>query len=167
MSLPSLSGTGRLTHPPELRYTGSGVAVLSVSLAFNSRRKDQTTGEWTDGDTFFVRGTAFKQLAESAIETLDKGMEVVVTGRLKTDQWEDKQDGSKRSAPSLLIDSIGPNLAFATAKVNKVSRGGSYADGSAVRPTGTGGVQTEADNPWGAAPPAPAGVGGQDDEPPF
>lgn len=162
MSLPNLSGTGRLTHPPELRYSATGTAILSVSLAFNSRRKDQD-GNWVDGDTFFVRGTAFKQLAESAIETLEKGMEVVVSGRLKTDQWEDRQSGDKRTAPSLLIDSIGPNLAYATAKVNKVERGGSYRDGSSTRPAGTEGIQTGGDDPWGSAPPAPA----QDDEPPF
>lgn len=164
MSLPNLSGTGRLTHPPELRYSSSGTAILSVSLAFNSRRKDQATGEWVDGDTFFVRGTAFKQLAESAVETLDKGMEVVVSGRLKTDQWEDRQSGEKRTAPSLLIDSIGPNLAYATAKVNKISRNsGGFGE---RRPTGTDGIQTNGDeaDPWGSAPPA-----GQpfDDVPPF
>lgn len=163
MSLPNLSGTGRLTHPPELRYAASGTAILSVSLAFNSRRKDQSTGEWVDGDTFFVRGTAFKQLAESAVETLDKGMEVVVSGRLKTDQWEDRQSGEKRTAPSLLIDSIGPNLAFAKAKVSKAERNsGGFGE---RRPTGTDGIQTNGDDdPWGSAPPA-----GQpsDDEPPF
>ena len=162
MSLPNLSGTARLTHPPELRFSPSGVAVLTVSLAFNSRRFDKEQQQYVDGDTFFVRGTAFKQLAESAAETLDKGMEVVVTGRIKTDQWDDKQDGSKRSAPSLLIDSIGPNLAFATAKVNKVSRnGGGFGE---RRPTGTDQIQAGGDDPW-AVP-----VGGSqvdEDAPPF
>jgi single-strand DNA-binding protein len=121
MTLPSLSGVGRLTQDPELRFAPSGVAVLTVNLAFNSRRKDES-GTWVDGDVFFVRGTAFKQLAENAAECLIKGVEVQVSGRLKTEQWQDKQTGEKRSAVALLIDSIGPNLAYATASVRKVER---------------------------------------------
>lgn len=157
MSLPAISGVGRLTADPELRFAASGTAILTVSLAFNSRRRNKETQEWEDGDVFFVRGTAFKQLAENAAETLTRGMEVQVSGRMKTDQWEDRQTGEKRSAPSLLIDSIGPNLAYATAEVNKVS------GDSAGAPTSRG--TAAADDPWGSAPPAspqPAA-----DEPPF
>jgi single-strand DNA-binding protein len=153
MTLPILSGTGRLTADPELRFAPSGVAVLTLNLAFNSRRKNQA-GEWEDGDVFYVRGTAFKQLAENAAETLTRGMEVNVSGRLKTEQWQDKQTGEKRSAVALLVDSIGPNLAYATAKVNKVTR-----------ESGRSGTPAPADDPWGAAPPAPAGFNGQDSAP--
>lgn len=129
MTLPSLSGVGRLTQDPELRFAPSGVAVLTVNLAFNSRRKNQA-GEWEDGDVFFVRGTAFKQLAENAAECLSKGVEVHVSGRLKTEQWQDRQTGEKRSAVALLIDSIGPNLAYATAQVRKVERSAGRAAGA-------------------------------------
>lgn len=125
------------------------MAVATIQLAFNSRKLNKQTQEWEDADVFFVRAAAFKQLAENAAETLTKGMEVHVSGRLKTEQWQDKTSGDKRSAAALLLDSIGPNLAYATAKVEKVGRGGQGA-GSPVhdRPSGAGGG-----DPWGDVPP--------------
>ncbi|MER7014535.1 single-stranded DNA-binding protein [Saccharopolyspora sp. NPDC000359] len=135
MALPDLHGVGRLTDDPELRFAPSGAAVCTMTLAFNARRKDQT-GEWVDGDSFFIRATAFRDMAEHIAESLTKGAEVIVTGRLKTDQWEDKNSGQKRSAPSLLIDSIGPNLRGATANVTKANRATAGQPG----------------DPWGAVP---------------
>jgi single-strand DNA-binding protein len=159
MSLPTLSGTARLTADPELRFAPSGVAVAKMNLAFNARRKNESTGQWEDGDTFFVEAVAFKQLAENIAESFIRGMEVVVTGRLKTDQWNDKQTGEKRSKPSLLIDSIGPSIAFATAKVQKMDR--SNSSGQTRR-------QQPADDPWATATPAGnSSSSGFDDEPPF
>lgn len=119
MTLPSISAIGRLTGDVELRFASSGTAVATIPLAFNARRKNQQTGEWEDGDVCYLRGTAFKQLAENAAETLRKGTEVVVTGRIKTEQWEDKNGGGKRSATVLMVDTIGPSLAYATATVSK------------------------------------------------
>lgn len=144
MSLPNMSGTGRLTAEPEMRFSASGVAVCTVNLAFNSRKFDKQANEWFDGDVFYVRGTAFKELAEHIVDSLSKGDEVNVAGRLKTDQWEDKSTGEKRSAVSLLIDSIGPNLRYATAKVAKASRSGEGG--------GFGGQSTPAADPWGGSP---------------
>lgn len=157
MSLPTMTGIGRATADPELRFAGNGTAICTVNLAFNSRRKNPSTQEWEDGDVFFVRATAFKELAESMAESLTRGTEVVVTGRLKTEQWEDRSSGEKRSAVSLLVDGIGPNLRYATAKVAKVDR------------SGTDSRPAPADDPWRSAPQAPArqGAGGFTDEPPF
>lgn len=115
--LPTLTGVGRLTADPELRFTQAGKAVASIPLAFNSRRLNQQTQQWEDGDTFFIRGTVWERLAENATETLSKGMEVIVTGELRTESWE--KDGQKHERPALLIRSIAPNLAFAIAKVAK------------------------------------------------
>jgi single-strand DNA-binding protein len=168
MSLPTMTGVGRLTGPVELRFTASGTAVATIPLAFNARKRDDS-GNWVDGDVFYVRGTAFKQLAEDAAESLDKGFEVVVTGRLKTDKWQDKQTGENRSATALLIDSLGPSLAYQTAKVAKAERGGgSFADGSQVRPTGPTPGQAQGD-PWAQQPAnVGAGQGAMDDtDPPF
>lgn len=160
--LPSMAGVGRLTAAPELRFTGGGMAICMVALAFNSRKLNRDTNQWEDADVFYVRGTAFKQLAENAAECLMKGMEVHVSGRLKTEQWADKQSGDKRSVTSLLLDSIGPNLAFATATVQKTTRlGGSSAHG--LSDTGQGGP---ADDPWGSAP-ASASPAASNTEPPF
>lgn len=157
MSLPQLVGVGRATADPELKFSASGVAICTVNLAFNSRRKNPSTEEWEDGDVFFVRATAFKELAESMAESLTRGTEVVVTGRLKTEQWEDRSSGEKRSAVPLLVDGIGPNLRYATTKVSKADRSGADS-----RPAPT-------DDPWGSAPQAPArqGASGFGSEPPF
>jgi len=152
MSLPQLVGVGRATADPELKFSANGVAICTVNLAFNSRRKNPSTQEWEDGDVFFVRATAFKELAESMAESLTRGTEVVVTGRLKTEQWEDRTSGEKRSAVSLLLDGIGPNLRYATAAVKKVERSG---------PTQS---SAPASDPWGSAPATGAGFGS---EPPF
>lgn len=102
--LPTLTGVGRLTADPELRFTQAGKAVASIALAFNSRRLNQQTNQWEDGDTFFIRGTLWERLAENATETLAKGMEVLVTGDLRTERWE--KDGQKHERPALLILSL-------------------------------------------------------------
>jgi single-strand DNA-binding protein len=157
MSLPTLSGTARLTSPPDMRFTPSGTAVCKISLAFNSRKK-QDDGTWSDDKTFFVTGVLFKQAAENAAEAFDKGHEVVVTGRLCTEQWEDRNGGGKRSAPSLLIDSIGPAVTnFQTAKATKLDR----------QSGGSSGAQGKtADDPWSSAAPAKGGSF-DDQDPPF
>ena len=147
--LPTISGVGRLTQDPSLRFAPSGMAVCEIQLAFNARKFDKDRQEWVDGDVFFVRATAFKQLAENAAESLVKGVEVHVSGRLKTEQWEDKNGGGKRSATALLLDSIGPNLSYATAKVTKANR--SSEGGGSFGSSGTGGGAS-LDDPWGAAP---------------
>lgn len=156
MSLPTLSGLGRLTDDPQLRFTPSGKAVVKVRLAFNSRRKNPQTQEWEDGDVFFVDGTAWDREAENIAESLEKGHEVFVTGRMKTRQYE--KDGQKRFATDLMIDAIAPSLKFATAKVEKNAR------------EGNGGGRSAAGDPWAAAP-APGGArtggGNWDEEPPF
>ncbi|MER7278366.1 single-stranded DNA-binding protein [Dactylosporangium sp. NPDC000244] len=162
MSLPTLSGVARLTDDPALRFAPSGTAVCKVRLAFNSRKRDDA-GNWSDGDSFYVDGVLFKQAAEHAAESLSRGTEVVVTGRLKTEQWEDKNGGGKRSAPSLLIDSIGPSLAFATAKVEKMQRSGAQSSGKG----GGSGFGGGNDDPWANSAPAGGKQSSFDDEPPF
>ncbi|MGO1025623.1 single-stranded DNA-binding protein [Streptomyces rubiginosohelvolus] len=182
MSLPTMHGTARLIDDPELRFgAGSGKAVVRVRLAFNSRKKDKDTNEWVDGDTFFVDGKAFDQAAEHIAESLTRGMEVVVSGRLRTEKWETGQ-GEKRSAPALLIDAIGPSLARATAVVTKASSSGSGGQGrEAFQRARQEQGAVSAEDPWASNTPgasgnaAPAGggwgggsqSGGYSDEPPF
>ncbi len=120
MSLPTLAGTARLVNDPELRFTTSRKALCKIRLAFNSRRKNDA-GDWENADSFYVDGTLFGDAAEHVVESLSKADEVIITGRLRTDEFTDKHD-NKRSAPELLVDSIGPALRFATAKVSRVQR---------------------------------------------
>ncbi|TXL91620.1 single-stranded DNA-binding protein [Streptomyces sp. IB2014 016-6] len=164
MTLPTMTGVGRLTADPELRFTPSGKAVASVSLAFNSRRKNPQTQEWEDADVFFVRGTAWERLAENLTESLAKGMEVLVTGELRTESWE--KDGQKQSRPALLIRSIGPTLAFSVAQVSKdaASQNGGQTGGQGAARAQQGSsqrsrpTQPPQDDPWATGIPS---------EPPF
>src|SRR3954466_6391283 len=166
MTLPTLNGTARLTDNPGLRFSPQGKAVVRVRLAFNARRKDDS-GNWVDGDTFFIDGKAFDQHAERIAESLEKGMEVVVSGRLKTDQWTTRE-GEKRSGPSLLLDAVGPSLRFATAKVTKAGTGGGQQAYQQARQASS---REGMEDPWATSGAAAQAGGGQsaawDTEPPF
>ncbi|MFE1949974.1 single-stranded DNA-binding protein [Streptomyces sp. NPDC059524] len=169
MSLPTMNGTARLIEAPELRFSAQGKAIVKVRLAFNARRKDQVTGDWVDGDSFFVDGKAFDRAAENIAESLDKGMEVVVSGRLRTEKWETQQ-GEKRSATALLIDAIGPSLRAATVRVEKAG-GSGQGKQDAYRAAQAASSREGMDDPWGSTPAAggqqSAGGWGGEPEPPF
>jgi single-strand DNA-binding protein len=131
---------GNLVDDPELRFTPSGVAMAKIRLAVN-RRWRGNDGEWQE-DTSFFTGTVWREQAESAAESLQKGARVIVTGRLEQRTWETEQ-GDKRSVVEIQIDEIGPSLRWATASVNKTQRsggdwsgggGGGQAGGSDVPP---------------------------------
>lgn len=161
MSLPMLSGVARLIDEPELRFAASGSAVLKVRLAFNSRKKDPS-GQWVDDASFFITGTAFGQAAENIAATVQRGMEVVVQGRMKTESWE--KDGKKQERPALLLDSVGPSLRFATARVEKTGGSGS---GREEFQQARGGAQQGASDPWASGAPQGGGGGWGGDEAPF
>lgn len=147
MSLPNLTGVGRLTDDPSLSFAPSGTPYAKLSLAFNARRKNES-GEWEDGDTFFVRSTIWGPMAENAAETLDKGTEVAVQGQLKSTQWQDKTSGEARYGTELTIFSIAPNLRWYSAKINKAQRN---------QPTGDNGQPAQktaqTDQGWTENPP--------------
>ena len=163
--LPNLNGSGRLIEDPSLRYSASGTAVVTVRLAFNSRKKDQN-GNWVDDATFFVDGKAFGPSAENIAGSLTRGLEVVVSGRMKTESWETKE-GEKRSSAVLMLDSIGPSLRNSTARVEKVQSGQGQSSSG-----GWGGAPQGSQDPWASQAPAAAGAGwgaqqGGDTAPPF
>lgn len=159
---------GNLTADPELRFTPSGAAVANFTVASTPRQFDRQSGEWKDGEALFLRCNIWRQAAENVAETLTRGARVVVQGRLKQRSFETKE-GEKRTVVELEVDEIGPSLRYATAKVNKVSRGGGgggFGGGGAAAPASAG-SGAPADDPWGSAPPAGGGGGGFSDEPPF
>jgi single-strand DNA-binding protein len=158
---------GNLTADPELRFTPSGAAVANFTVASTPRTFDRQSGEWKDGEALFLRCNIWRQAAENVAESLTRGARVVVQGRLKQRSFETKE-GEKRTVVELEVEEIGPSLRYATAKVNKVSRGtggggGGYGSGG----SGGSGGGAPADDPWGSAPPAGGGSGGFADEPPF
>ena len=143
---------GNLVADPELRYTPTGQAVATFRVASTPRFMDRQTNEWKDGDSLFLSCNVWRQAAENVAESLQRGMRVIVQGRLRQRSYETKE-GEKRTVYEVEVDEIGPSLKNATAKVNKTTRsgaGGGFGGGTA-------------DDPWGA--PAPARVGA--DEPPF
>ena len=160
---------GNLTADPELRFTSSGAAVASFTVASTPRTLDKQSGEWKDGEALFLRCNIWRQAAENVAESLTRGARVIVSGRLKQRSFETRE-GEKRTVVELDVDEIGPSLRYATAKVNKVSRGGGGGGGGGFGGSGSGGSAAPADDPWGSAPPASSGGGGGGgfaDEPPF
>ncbi|MPZ64226.1 MAG: single-stranded DNA-binding protein [Pseudonocardiaceae bacterium] len=160
---------GNLTADPELRFTPSGAAVANFTVASTPRMFDRQSGEWKDGEALFLRCNIWRQAAENAAESLTRGMRVVVQGRLRQRSFETRE-GEKRTVVEMEVDEVGPSLRYATAKVNKVTRG---QGGSSGGYGASGGSSGGSDDPWSSAPPAgqPAGAGsgagGDDDEPPF
>jgi single-strand DNA-binding protein len=165
---------GNLTADPELRFTPSGAAVANFTVASTPRTFDRQSGEWKDGEALFMRCNVWRQAAENVAETLTRGMRVMATGRLKQRSFETRE-GEKRTVVELEVDEVGPSLKYATAKVNKVSRGsggggfggdsgggGGFGGGN----SGGGSSSGPSDDPWGSAPPAGSGPAA-DDEPPF
>lgn len=123
---------GNLVDDPELRFTPSGVAMAKIRMAVNRRWRGQD-GEWQENTSFFT-GTIWREQAEQAAESLQKGARVIVTGRLEQRSWETEQ-GDKRSVVEIQIDEIGPSLRWATATVNRTQRQDNWSDNN--RSSGT------------------------------
>jgi single-strand DNA-binding protein len=161
---------GNLTAAPELRFTQSGAAVVSFTVASTPRSYDKNTDRWVDGDALFMRCTAWRQLAENVTESLDRGDRVMVTGRLVQRSFETK-DGDKRTVMELQVEEVGPSLKWATAKVSRVGREGGQQEQRPQQARRDGPArQAPADDPWGSAPAsgyARQSSGGFADEPPF
>ena len=157
---------GNLTADPELRFTPSGAAVASFTVASTPRTLDKSTNEWKDGEALFLRCSIWRQAAENVAESLTRGMRVVVQGRLQQRSYETRE-GEKRTVIEMQVDEVGPSLKYATAKVNRTQRGssgGGYGSGgSGGQDSGSGGFSGGSDNdPWSSAGPAASS-----DEPPF
>ena len=156
---------GNLTADPELRFTPSGAAVASFTIASTPRTFDRNSNEWKDGEALFLRCSIWRQAAENCAESLQRGMRVIAQGRLKQRSYETRE-GEKRTVIELEVEEIGPSLKYANAKVNRTQRGSSSGGGFGASGSDGGGGSSSApaDDPWGSAPPS---SGGFSDEPPF
>ncbi|WKD00479.1 single-stranded DNA-binding protein [Borreliella americana] len=99
----SLVLSGRLTRDSELSYTESGMAVLRFSIANNRRMKKND--EWIDYPQYFDC-VIFSKRAESLSDYLKKGKQVVVSGSLKYESWQDRNTGDKRSKVNIFVDNL-------------------------------------------------------------
>ncbi len=166
---------GNLVDDPELRFTPSGQPVARFRVASTPRFRDNASGEWKDGDSLFLTCNVWRQAAENVAESLQRGMRVIVQGRLRQRSYETKE-GEKRTVYEVEVDDVGPSLRNASAKVAKVSRSGggfsgggggggggqSYGGNGSGGSGGSGGGRAEAD-PWASSDSG----GGFSDEPPF
>jgi len=180
---------GNLVDDPELRFTPSGAAVAKFRIASTPRTFDRQTNEWKDGESLFLTCNVWRQPAENCAETLQRGMRVIVQGRLRQRTYDTKE-GEKRTVYEVEVDEVGPSLRSATAKVTKAQRtGGQGAPGGGFGGGGGGGFGggngggggfggggqqgggwggnsgggqsgPPADDPWASSAPAGGGGGG-------
>lgn len=108
MPLPKLTIQGNLTADPELRFSANGKALCKMRVASSESRKNDR-GAWEDGPTCFLDLTTFDAIAEECAERLRKGSPVLVAGRMQQREWA-TDDGQKRTAYEVLVESIGPSL---------------------------------------------------------
>ncbi|GGZ83221.1 single-stranded DNA-binding protein [Streptomyces rubiginosohelvolus] len=174
---------GNLVDDPELRFTPGGAAVAKFRVASTPRVFDKQANEWKDGEGLFLTCSVWRQAAENAAETLQRGMRVIVQGRLKQRSYEDRE-GVKRTVYELDVEEVGPSLKSATAKVTKASSNSSGGQGQGQGREAFQRARQEqgavsAEDPWASGTPgtsggAPAGGwgggsqgGGYSEEPPF
>ncbi len=165
---------GNLVDDPELRFTPAGQPVARFRIASTPRFRDNASGEWKDGDSLFLTCNVWRQAAENVAESLQRGMRVIVSGRLRQRSYETKE-GEKRTVYEIEVDDVGPSLRNASAKVNRANRSGGQGGGSGYsggqgasggqsssggQGASGGGSRAEAD-PWASDP------GAYSDEPPF
>jgi single-strand DNA-binding protein len=169
---------GNLVDDPQLRYTPTGNAVANFRVASTPRFLDKATNEWKDGDSLFLTCNVWRQPAENVAESLQRGMRVIVSGRLRQRSYETKE-GEKRTVYEIEVDEVGPSLRNASAKVTRSQRsgagggGGGFGGGGGSSSGGTGGAGRgggggggrPADDPW--ASDTAGGDNNFADEPPF
>src|SRR4051812_8397608 len=167
----TITVVGNLTDDPELRFTPSGAAVATFTVASTPRFLDTAPNEWKDGDALFLRCSIWRQAAEYVAESLQRGTRVIVQGRLRQRSYETKE-GEKRTVVELEVDEIGPSLRYATAKVTKAQRSGGQGgggqggfSGGGSSGGGGGGFGGGSADPGGPPGPAPHGGGGGDEPP--
>lgn len=135
MTFASVTIQGRLTARPELRHTASGVPVTNFTVAHTPRTRDASTGKYEDsGDTLFLRVTAWRDLAEHVVASLDKGHMVTVTGRLGVREYVNAADQA-RTDVTCDADTVAIDLAYQTGDVTRIARAdGTRSDADAPQP---------------------------------
>src|SRR5699024_3227283 len=145
---------GNLTDDPELRFTPSGAAVANFRVASTPRTFNRQTSQWEDGEALVLNCSVWRQAAENVAESLQRGMRVVVEGRLRQRSFE-AGAAERRTVTRLDADDAGPRRRSATPQVTKTARSGSSPGGG----VGGGGTRQPANAPW-ATRPAAAPSGG-------
>jgi single-strand DNA-binding protein len=118
---PVITLVGNLVDDPELNFTSSGSTIAKFRIASTPRYLDRQTGEWKDGDSVFLTCSAWRQAAENVGESLERGMRVIVVGRLTQRSYRNAK-GDNRTAYEVEVDEVGPSLRYVTARVTRNAR---------------------------------------------
>lgn len=133
---------GNLTAEPEIRYTKNGDPVVNFTVASTPRVYSKADQEWKDGDALFLRCNLWREQAENLADSaLVKGARVIVVGKLKQKSYTTKE-GDKRTTVELDVDEVAPSLKYATAKVEKRTKGQASQRPNRAR-------QDADEDPWG------------------
>ena len=116
----SYTAVGLVATTPRHIVTSDGLPVTTFRLAAGTRKFDQESSQWMDAETNWFTVVTFRQLAENANNSLEKGQRIVVSGRLKIRDW----DNGERTGTTVEIeaDSLGHDLMFGTSTFEKLSR---------------------------------------------
>jgi single-strand DNA-binding protein len=157
---------GNLVEDPELRFTPAGAAVAKFRVASTPRKLNRETNTWEDDKegSLFLTCSVWRQQAENAAESLQKGMRVIVQGRLKQRSYEDRE-GVKRTVYEVDVEEVAASLKNATAKVTKAAGKGGQGGYGGQQGAGSGGGGRQgggaaADDPWASSAPSGGQQGG-------
>ncbi|WP_433512203.1 single-stranded DNA-binding protein [Nonomuraea sp. CA-143628] len=119
---------GNLTNDPELRFTQTGTAVATFTIASSPRVYNKQLEQWEDGEALFMRCSAWRDLGEHICESFTRGTRVIASGQLRMRTYE-TDEGEHRTVFEMTVDDfemtvdeIGPSLRFATAKPARAAR---------------------------------------------
>ncbi|MEV4078374.1 single-stranded DNA-binding protein [Nonomuraea fuscirosea] len=112
---------GNLTNEPELRFTQTGTAVATFTIASSPRVYNKQLEQWEDGEALFMRCSAWRDLGEHICESLTRGTRVIASGQLRMRTYE-TDEGEHRTVFEITVDEIGPSLRFATARPARAAR---------------------------------------------
>lgn len=149
----TITVVGNLVSTPEVRFTPSGNQMTTGTVVENHGYKDKLTGEWTETAPTFWPFVLWGEMGGNAVESFTKGDRVVLVGETRTNTWDDKTTGEKRSRVELNVREIAASLKFAQARLIRRTR--------AEQPGTAAAATADAWNPDAAA--APVGA----DAPPF
>ena len=148
---PTLTIVGNLTADPEMRFTPSGAAVASFTIASTPRTFDRQANQFRDGETLFMRCSIWRDAAENVAESLTKGMRVIATGRLVQRSFTTRE-GENRTVVEMQVDEIGPSLKYAKAQVARVQRSEAPQQSQQSRGSWSAPAGGSDADPWGQAP---------------
>jgi single-strand DNA-binding protein len=120
MTNTTITIVGNATREPEVRFTSSGLATVSFSVAVNRKVPGRNGEPGTEAVSFF-NVVAYGSLAENVSQSVNKGTRVIATGRLDQRTWE-SATGDRRTTYELVADEVGTALRWASVKVEKPER---------------------------------------------